>query len=243
MPVYNAGTALLSRIRELFSCKSPSVATAFAVTLITFAALPVTSHAFTELTLAQKLIYDRSHLANTEQGENLVYRYSSKSQAEPEKIDEVLLRINQVHADDKRDVVLDFLTGEHKMAFPDFKQFRGNPVIIAMMEHVAQKIGRETGGGVLYFRNRIRDALAAEAVQVTDEEITWNDKQIKATLLAFSPFIQDTYLAERPEYRHAKISINLSEEVPGDVVGISVDSRNDGIFYFRHDIKLNAPGT
>lgn len=198
---------------------------------------PGTLHAFNDLTPAQKLIYDNPHLSNTTAGQSLTYQYSSKS-SEQQDDDQITLNVNHAHADDKRDVVLEFRTGEHRMSFPDFEKFRGNPIIIAMMEHIAQSIGRETGGGVLYFRNRIRDALAAKAVLVTDEEISWDGKLITTTRMVFSPFIHDSYLADRPEYKYAEISINLSEEVPGGVVGISIESRKDGMFYFSRGLEL-----
>ncbi len=204
-------------------------------------AIPDSSHAFNDLTPAQKLIYDSSHLANTSAGQSLTYQYSSKS-GDTQSDDKITLSVNREHDDDKRDVVLNFLSGEHRMVFPDFNQFRGNPVIIAMMEHVAQSIGRDTGGGVLYFRNRIRDALAAEAVLVSEEEMTWDGSSIKTTELVLSPFIRDSYLAERPEYRYAEIFIKLSEQVPGGVVGISFISRHEGLFYFSRDLELTPPG-
>ncbi len=207
------------------------------------AVLSPVAHAFKELTPAQKLIYDHSHLANTIKGQSLIYQYTSKSQTAGQKNDRITLSINQVHNNDKRDVVLDFLSGEQRMPFPDFNEFRGNPIIIAMLEHIAQSIGSETGGGVLYFRNRIRDALAADSILLQDKEIIWDGNPVQSTRLVFSPFLNDAYLAERPEYKYSEFSIVLSDEVPGSIVGISVESQKDGLVYFSRGLELDASGT
>jgi len=134
-----------------------------------------------------------------------------------------------------------FLSGENKLALPDFKGFRGNPIIIGMLEHIAQSMGRETGGGVLYFRNRIRDALAEESNTFNEITVQWNNDELAAKELLISPFSNDPYLAEKPEYRHTEISIVMSDEVPGSVVGIKVKSEKDEL-YFTREFELKASG-
>jgi len=198
--------------------------------------------AFDELTPAQQLIYDAPHLANTEAGQTLVYGYSSQFTAEPAHTDQIKLSIKNAVGDDKRDVSLQFLSGENRMPLPDFDGFRGNPVIIGMLEHVAQSIGNETGGGVLYFRNRIRDALAAETTKIQDTTVTWNDSQLMAKKVVLEPFSADPYLAEKPEYRHTTISILMSEDVPGGVLRISVKSETADELFFAREFELQATG-
>lgn len=195
-----------------------------------------TVHAFDRLTAAQELVYDRAHLSNTRAGQQIMYRYRSQKSDDDIVTDRVLLSINKTHDNDKRDVVLDFLSAERHMALPDFNGYRGNPVIIAMLEHIAQSFGRETGGGVLYFRNRIRDALAKESTGIEEIRVDYGATAIAATRVSFSPFIDDSYLAQKPEYTGARSSIILSEEVQGGVVGIAVVSGQDDIGYFEREI-------
>lgn len=193
-----------------------------------------TAHAFEQLTPAQNLVYGTSHLSNTQAGQQILYRYRSQMSADDIVNDRVILSIKKSHGDDKRDVALDFLSADRHMILPDFNDFRGNPVIIAMLEHIAQSFGRETGGGVLYFRNRIRDALADSSTSVEEITVDFGTTTITATRVSFAPFIKDSYLAEKPEYTDATFSILLSEEVQGGVVGIAVKSGlNDAVFFER----------
>lgn len=196
------------------------------------------AQAFEQLTKAQNLIYDRAHLSNTSAGQQIHYRYSSQIETGVAVDDRVSLIIKRTHGDEKRDVTLNFLSAERRMPFPDFSAFRGNPVIIAMLEHVAQSFGRETGGGVLYFRNRIRDALANKSTQIEQITDKYNNRTIDATRIRFSPFVGDPYLAERPEFTRAAFVITLSDEVPGGVVSVSVKSSHQGAVHFEHKIII-----
>lgn len=210
----------------------------FRVVLISLVAFTGTAHSFENLTAAQILVYDTAHLSNTVAGQQINYRYYSQIATDDIIADRVSLSIKKSHEDNKRDVGLDFLTGERHLALPDFNAFRGNPVIIAMLEHIAQSFGRETGGGALYFRNRIRDALAKENTQIVQITVEYGDRTIGATRLIFLPFSGDVYLVENPEYTLANFSITLSDDVPGGVVGISVKSSQNDVTYFKSEIVI-----
>jgi len=201
-------------------------------------AIPGIAQSFENLTPAQSLVYGTAHLSNTVAGQEINYRYKSRTAAGDVVDDRAILSIVNSHDEDKRDVALNFLTGEQHLPLPDFTDFRGNPVIIAMLEHIAQRFGRETGGGVLYFRNRIRDALANKNNRIEPVEIAYHDNTIEALRLVFSPFTGDVYLAERPEYTSAVFSITVSDGVPGGVVSVAVLSRHDDIFYFEREIVI-----
>jgi len=204
--------------------------------LISLVAASAAAQAFEQLSAAQNLLYGRAHLSNTLAGQQIRYRYRSQKSVDDIVNDRVLLSITKSHDDDKRDVALDFLSAERHMILPDFNEFRGNPVIIAMLEHIAQSFGRETGGGVLYFRNRIRDALADSSTGIEDITVDFGATTIAATKVSFSPFIKDRYLAGKPEYTGATISIVLSEEIQGGVVGVAVKSGQNDAAYFEREI-------
>lgn len=208
------------------------------IALISLLAFSGAATAFETLTRAQSLIYDNSHLSNTSAGQEINYRYRNLSSANEIINDRVLLSIKKTHDGEKRDVSLDFLSAERHMAFPDFTAFRGNPVIIAMLEHIAQGFGRETGGGVLYFRNRIRDALARGDIKIEQVNVKYSGRQVAATRMLFSPFINDVYLVEKPEYTKAVFSITLSNAVPGGVVGIAVKSAQSGSSSIEREIII-----
>ena len=210
----------------------------FRVVLISLLAFTETAHSFENLTAAQNLVYGTAHLSNTVAGQQINYRYHSQVATGDIIADRVSLSIKKTHKDNKRDVALDFLSAERHMALPDFNDFRGNPVIIAMLEHIAQSFGRETGGGALYFRNRIRDALAKKNTLIEQITVEYSDRTIGATRVLFSPFAGDVYLVEKPEYTRANFSITLSDDVPGGVVGITVKSSQNNVTYFIREIII-----
>lgn len=172
-----------------------------------------TASAFEELNEPQTLIYDTSHLEKTKAGSTIVYEYRYLNSASDESIeDEVVLSIVKEREDAQRDVSIKFLSDERKLPLPDFSNRRGNPVIIGMLEHLAQSMGRETGGGALYFRNRIRDKLAADDVEIVQTE--------NKSEFSFSPFKNDPYVADRIALTESIITIAFSSEVPGQLLSI-----------------------
>jgi len=186
----------------------------------------VATYAFDNLTPAQKLIYDHNHLTQTDAGQVLNYRYTLAGVEIDSVDDQVKAIIQKKVDDDKRDVQIDFLSGEHRMILPDFTEYRGNPIIIAMLEYSAQFIGRETGGGTLYFRNRIRDGLAGEiAVETGEAELA--GEPIKIQTLSFKPFEADANLSVVKQFQKLVYRIVLSEDVPGGVLEIQLQSKDE----------------
>ncbi len=190
--------------------------------------------AFEKLTEAQSWIYERGHLANTEQGQILNYRLVGEGAVGGpiQSIeDQASVSVKGTHADGRRDVEIDFLSEERHISLPPFSGYRGNPIIIAMLEHIAQSMSARSGGGALYFRNRIRDALASEDVQMQEKNTQYNNTDILATVLTIHPFTEDQHLAADDVLRQASIDIELSDDIPGGVVSVAVTARkNDQIF-------------
>lgn len=172
-----------------------------------------TAMAFDDLNEPQTLIYDTNHLEQTNAGSTITYDYAYTDNTTDKKIkDQVLLSIKKEHENAQRDVSLSFLTQERKLHLPDFNKRRGNPVIIGMLEHLAQAMGTETGGGALYFRNRIKDKLADDNLKI----VRIGDK----SEFSFSPFVNDPYVADRIALTESIITIAFSNEVPGQLLSI-----------------------
>ena len=185
--------------------------------------LPVNVGAFDELNEPQTLIYDTDHLGKTKEGSSIIYTYErTQNDAEPLS-DEVILSIKKSREDARRDVSVNFLSGDIKLHLPDFDNYRGNPVIIGMLEHVAQSMGYDTGGGALYFRNRIRDQLASKHVTVNrrSDSAVMADQSIAVAEFSFAPLKNDPYVGDNPELTEATITLTFSEEIPGYLVSIA----------------------
>ncbi len=184
------------------------------------------THAFEQLTPAQALIYETGHLGNTLEGDVIEYRYEATDTGTEEVTDVATLTIAKSLPEGRRNVEVNFLTEARHLSLPEFPGFRGNPIIIAMFEHVAQSMGADTGGGTLYFRNRIRDALADKSVTVETGRAQYAEQNIATSSVTFSPFTNDTYLEPSSVLRNSLFTVQFSDEVPAGIVGIAVTARS-----------------
>ena len=185
---------------------------------------PISVSAFDELNEPQTLIYDTDHLGKTVEGSAITYSYELQREGEESVVDKVTLSITKERQENRRDVSVKFLSGEYKLHLPDFDNYRGNPVIIGMLEHLAQSMGYDTGGGALYFRNRIRDQLAGNEVVIKKSEadgIAGAGEKIRLTEFSFAPLHNDPYVLDRPELTESTITVTFSEDVPGHLVSIA----------------------
>lgn len=191
------------------------------------------ANAFEELTQAQTLIYDKDHLSGTSKGQTLDYQYISKDHDLPEIDDSASVSILAAHDNGLRDVKVDFLSDERRLPLPTFSEFRGNPVIIAMLEHIAQNMSSHSGGGALYFRNRIRDALASEDIELEKSSAEYNNDEYETTRITFYPFVNDTHLRADDLIRESRFSIELSDDIPGSVLSVAVSAQRDSEIFER----------
>lgn len=194
--------------------------------------------AFDELNPVQTMLWDKPHLVNTEIGQSISYDYTSvKDQQKPVE-DKVIVNITAEVDEERRDVSIDFLSAERRMMLPVFSGYRGNPVLMAMLEHMVQNISAETGGGALYFRNRIRDALASDDVKVDNQTLSVNNEEVDATVLQFQPFRYEDRLGPDSIYGDAVFTITLSDNVPGGIVGVGISAAPERQSSFNQQIKL-----
>ena len=206
-----------------------------------------TAHAFEdeELNAAQVLIYDTPHLAGTDAGQEIAYAWTETGGADGALEDRATLEVTAAHEDGRRDVTLDFLTGERRLELPAFEGWRGNPVLMATLERFAQDFATAGGGGALYFRNRMRDALA-DAPSTEDVELDWAGGTVAGTRIEFAPFVDDPYVGSRPGLADATVRLALSDAVPGGVLAAAVESSGDGAAEgaepFRRELRLDDGG-
>ena len=205
-------------------------------------------HAFdaAALTPAQTLIYETPHLAGTAAGDEIGYAWTERgggdAGAGDALEDRATLEVVAAHEDGTRDVTLDFLSGERRIELPAFEGWRGNPVLMATLERFAQDFATAGGGGALYFRNRMRDALSTDAASAEPVERTWAGEPVAATRVEFHPFANDPYVGARPGFGDATVSLEFSDEVPGGVLSAAVESpeRPDGADGpYRHELRLD----
>lgn len=194
--------------------------------------------AFEDLTVAQKLVYDTAHLANTQKDDRLEYSMKYYSTEPVTDLGLVTLDIHAVNDEERRDVNVTFLEGANRLPLPSFDNYRGNPIIIATLEFFAQKLSSNTGGGTLYFRNRIRDALANPELKITKNKLA-NPDQYK-TSFTMTPFKQDPFLGEQAIYRDITVKLVLSDEVPGGLSSATLTSGSDSSGVYSYSLEFTG---
>lgn len=195
---------------RLNSKESMQLLTLFAVISALTTLFSTTANAFDELNGPQTLIYDTNHFNNTTAGNTISYNYIHiDTNTKATVKDNVTLVVKNEKDNIHRDLSVVFLTDERKLHLPDFNNRRGNPVIIGMLEHLAQTMGRETGGGALYFRNRFKDKLADDSVEVIVDK--------NNSSFSFSPFANDPYVADQIALTESIVNIEFSEDIPGQL--------------------------
>ncbi len=175
------------------------------------------------LSPAQVALFETDHLKSIQHPERLEYRFrreSTSPAADPSApySDRVDLDVRP-RDDGKKDVWVDFLSGERHMPFPPLIGFNGNPVLMFFLEHDVEEMNQTTGGAATYFRNRIRQALVDRA-QVKPVEIQRDGATVAATEIILLPFKDDPNLAAFPGVPEKRYRFLVSAAVPGSIYEI-----------------------
>ena len=174
-----------------------------------------------ELNDAQKLIYATNHLEGLEKGTQLCYEYIKDSNVDEGFTDTATLSVAQEHDDHRKDLNLTFLSGDREIPFDPFSRFRTNPVIMAVLERDVREMSRMTGGGTLYFRNRVREEMARDP-EIKSVEIEHNGEEIEVKQIQFKPFVNDPMVDSFKDFQQKTYSIYLTDEVPGSVLRVNI---------------------
>ncbi len=164
------------------------------------------------LSPAQVELFETPHLHNVKQGETLDYAFVREG---PNPFtDRVTMHVNQVNPDGTKDLSFDFLGGDRHMAYPELDNFRGNPLVMLVLERDVREMKQTLGVSAAYFRNRIRQALMDRAT-VSDTQVTLDGKTMPAKLVTVQPFTDDSRLGRLPTVQKKTYAFVLSEDVPG----------------------------
>ena len=164
------------------------------------------------------------HLHNVKQGETLDYAFVREG-PNPFK-DRVTMHVEHVNPDGAKDLSFDFLNGDRHMAYPEIDGFRGNPLIMLVLERDVRDMKQTLGVSAAYFRNRIRQAFMDRAA-VSDTQFTIDGKTIPAKLVTVQPFTDDPRLGRLPTVQQKTYAFVLSEAVPGMVAEIRTTMPGD----------------
>lgn len=175
------------------------------------------------LSEAQIALFESDHLHDIHQATQLEYRFHHLVRDGKDKDDYVDRIALDLHPRDDggKDVWVDFLSGEHHIAYPPLMGFHGNPILMFFLERDVNEMRRSTGGAATYFRNTLRRAFVDQAV-VRPTEIERDGKATPATEIKLAPFARDSQIANAsPALKDKQYRFVLSQSVPGEIYEIT----------------------
>jgi len=169
------------------------------------------------LTPAQVALFESNHLKGITQPVRLEYKFTHQGGL-GDFSDTVTADIRDVHADGKKDVWVEFLTGTHQMKFPPAMGFDGNPLLMYFLEHDTVEMQQATGGAQGYFRNRIREGFLQADMHTAAIKV--GDKSCEGHEIVIVPFRDDPHFSQSA-FRDKAYHFTLCDAVPGTIYSIS----------------------
>ncbi len=167
-----------------------------------------------ELSSANRLLFTDSNLASITSPAKLIYNFSQKGELK-DFVDTVELNINRIYENGRRDISFRYLKGRNKVRFPPQLGVRSNPLFMLFFERDAREMQNLTGGNALFFRNRIRHALAAEEAEPV--KFKYQGRQVEGMRIKIRPFVDSDLTKRFPKYEEKTYELLLSKEVPGAI--------------------------
>lgn len=167
-----------------------------------------------DLSPANRALFIHPHLQSIEEPTVLIYDFEKKGTLEDGFVDIIKEEVMKVHPDGRKDLSFQFLNGTKNVNFRDFLSQTRNPIFALFLERDVREMERLTKGNALYFRNRIKHALAGSA-EMEDVTIALKDRSIEATVIRITPYIDDPLNDRYPRYKKKSYEFILSDEIPG----------------------------
>ena len=208
------------------SCLSPRpmrwlAGATLAALLAAGAMAPAGAEATTQqITPAEKLLFQSSHLQNVAAPKVLRYRYVRQDAEGAGFSDEVLIEVAARNSDGSAKVSSEFLHGERQLPIPAVQEAQGNPALLGFLERDIAEMKRVTGGSTSYFRKRIRMALA-EGARIEEVTLDYGGHQVHGQKIAIQPYLNDPMGEKMPKYLGKQYVFILSDAIPGSVYRLS----------------------
>ena len=180
---------------------------------------------------AERLVFLTPHLAGLKAPATLRYRFVREDPADGGSFsDRVELKLAAAKDSACCNVSGSFLSGPRTMNLPEVEDASANPVVMYFLEYEVRQLQRATKGQAAHFRQRIRLALV-DAASVSPTRVRWNGRDVAATTVQVSPFLDDPYRARFERESHKVYAFVMSDAVPG------------GVYQIRTTLPASGPGT
>ncbi len=173
---------------------------------------------------AVELLFERKHLAALDGGSEIAYRFE-RATSDPKMLgepfaDTIRLTITAVAPTGTREVALDVFTGDRARTVQNVPDLTGNPMLVLFLDRTVSNMSQLAGGARPYFKDRIRAGLRDKAV-IEPTTIAYAGKTVDAFRIAVTPFIGDANAGKMLGYDGAKLTLVVSEAVPGHIVELT----------------------
>ena len=177
-----------------------------------------------EMSSANVELFIEPHLSSVTEPSRIFYKFEKESTREDNFIGNVVLNIVKIDNEDRKYITFRYLKGRNKVRFPPQVGAKGNPIFMLFFERDARDMQRLTGGNALFFRSRIRHAIAA--TEVKDIEFKFKDENIKGKEIYFKPFLKTKLKNRISRYKTKEFKVILSKEIPGYIYKIESFSKD-----------------
>jgi hypothetical protein len=201
--------------------------------LLGLAPLPLAAEPPPVLSKAQLLLFETPHLAALDPPLRLDYVFLREATGQPPVRDTIRLDIRAGQEVGRRDVLPEFLTGPRAIHYPPARGFRGNPLLLFALDRAARELSAATGGTTGWFRNRIRQALAA-VPSPRSVPLPFDGREIEAAEVVLHPFAGEPRAGRYQDQRYRFL---LAEGVPGWIHTIASELPEGWV---REDITFAA---
>ena len=165
---------------------------------------------------AEKLLFETDHLKKITKPAKLHYSFVKSGTLEQSFQDNVEISIDKVMPDGGKNITAEFLSGPNKIPYPPMEEAKGNPVLLWFLERDIREMKRLTGGKPLYFRHRIRIALADHA-DVHPVKFVFDGKEVDGKEIKIAPYANDELKERLGKYVGKYYLFTLSDKIPGEV--------------------------
>ena len=187
-------------------------------------AAPVQADDQRPLSPAQIALFETPHLQNVRQ--TLTLDYAVVRDGPAAFTDKVAVHVSQIRPDGSKDLRFDFLSGSRRVAYPELDGFRGNPLLMLVMERDVLEMKQTLGLSAAYFRNAIREAFV-DAATVADTQVNFDGKMLPAREVSVQPFAHDARLQRLPTVQSKRYTFVLADGIPGSIAEIHVEMPAD----------------
>jgi hypothetical protein len=173
---------------------------------------------------AIELLFERKHLSALEQGAAIVYRFErsvsdAKMLGEPFS-DTIGLTVTTVAPTGTREVSLSVFTSDRARSVQNVPDLTGNPVLVVFLDRTVANMSQIAGGARPYLKDRVRAGLRDKAA-LEPIKVAYAGKSVDAVRITVTPFVGDPNAAKMLGYDGTRLTLVVSEAVPGHIVELA----------------------